>query len=272
MNELYGGRLKSLFFRYSGLAVVGLAVIWLVLNSWTTVKPGHRGVVLLFGKVQPSALEPGFHFINPLMDVRQVNVQLQADTSKADAASHDLQQVHTEITVNYELDAPGTPKLYDQIGISYAAKIIEPSVQEILKATTALYTAEDLISKREEVSSKFAASLKHKIEELSGRLILVRGVNIKNFRFGEAFEKSIEAKVVAEQNALTERNNRDAAKFRADQVIETARGQAETFKLQNQQLSAQNLQLEWIKKWNGQLPTYVMGSDAKVLLNLPAKP
>ena len=54
MNELYGGRLKSLFYRYSGLAVVGLAVIWLVLNSWTTVKPGHRGVVLLFGKVQPS--------------------------------------------------------------------------------------------------------------------------------------------------------------------------------------------------------------------------
>ena len=98
-----------------------------------------------------------------------------------------------------------------------------------------------------------------------------RGVNIKNFRFGEAFEKSIEAKVVAEQNALTERNNRDAAKFRADQVIETARGQAETFKLQNQQLTAQNLQLEWIKKWDGKLPTYIMGSDAKVLLNLPSK-
>jgi regulator of protease activity HflC (stomatin/prohibitin superfamily) len=272
MIEAQGRNLRTVLLGYSGAAIAGAMLIWLLLNCWTTVKPGHRGVVLLFGKVQPVALEPGLHFINPLMDVRQLNVQLQADTSKADAASHDLQQVHTEITVNYELDAPGTPKLYDQIGLSYAAKIIEPSVQEILKATTALYTAEDLISKREEVSSKFAASLKHKIEELSGRLILVRGVNIKNFRFGDAFEKSIEAKVVAEQNALTERNNRDAAKFRADQVIEAARGQAETFKLQNQQLSAQNLQLEWIKKWDGKLPTYVMGSDAKLLLNLPSKP
>lgn len=266
---------ESMSFRtvikWAAVAVAGLIALWAAVNCWTTIKPGHRGVVLLFGKVQPEALAPGFHFVNPLVDIREINVQLQADTSKADAASHDLQQVHTEITVNYELDGPGTPRLYDTIGTSYAAKIIEPSVQEILKATTARYTAEELIAKREEVSSKFAAALKVKVETLSGHLILVRAVNIKNFRFDTAFEKSIEAKVVAEQHALTEKNNRDAAKYRADQVIETARGQAETFKLQNQQLSAQNLQLEWIKKWNGQLPTYVMGGDTKALLNLPAK-
>src|SRR5262245_24469367 len=86
--------------KWTWTSVAIIVAVSLAVNCWTTIKPGNRGVVLYFGKVQPGALHPGFSFVNPLVDIKSVNVQLQADTSAADAASHDLQQVHTEITVN----------------------------------------------------------------------------------------------------------------------------------------------------------------------------
>ena len=257
-----------------------LAVIF---NSFVIIGPGQRGVILQFGKVNDQILGEGLNFKMPIRDnIIKMNVQTQtvqfdnqlgrgdnSEKSSMFSATKDLQDVQISVIVNYHLDATKVNKTYQQYGSTYQANIIEPIIREVVKSQAALYTAEELVTKRAEFSDKVSEMLSKKIADKDS---IFERLNITNFQFSDSFSKAIEAKVTAEQNALAAKNKFEQVKFEADQRIAQAKGEAEAIKIQAEAIQAQGgaayVNLKWVEKWDGALPTTSLGSDSMPLISI----
>lgn len=248
--------------------ITALAVLFgvvILLGAIGQIPTGSRGIVLRFGSVTGRTLGEGIYVITPLMeDVQQMDVRTVAFVAEADAASKDLQNVHTKITVNYSLDPTKVGEIYRSLGTEYEARIIVPAIQEAVKSSTAQYDAEKLIVERPAVKSSVETSLRGR---LASHGFLLDTVSITGFNFSKEFNESIERKVTATQNALTEQNNLQAVKFKSDQAIAQATGEAQAIKLKAEALreSPQVLQLNAIQKWDGKLPMYNGGGPLPFL-------
>jgi regulator of protease activity HflC (stomatin/prohibitin superfamily) len=243
------------------------------------VKAGDRGVIFnKFNGVDVTRnLGEGMHFIVPYVEtVRHMTVQVQKSTFKATASSADLQQVNAEVVVNFHLDPDNVSRLYQEVGEDYISKLIEPSVQESIKAVTAEYNATDLIAKRPLVKKQAQDIV---TERLAKYHILVNDFSITDFKFGNEFEKAIESKQVAEQEALQKNYELQKAKKDAEititqaeakktATIALAQGDAESQRLLRQTLTPSLIELRRIEKWDGKYPQY-MGSSLP-MLSLPA--
>lgn len=246
--------------RLVGLVIVLLILAALAFNSFVIVQPGHRGVVVQLGAVQENVLGEGIHFKIPfLQEVVQTEVRVQKAQSEQTAASKDLQVVTTTVAVNYHLDPNSVHRLYQEVGLSYQERIVEPAIGESLKAVTAQYTAEELISKRPEVSAKIKESLSAKLSDYH---ITLDEINITEFKFSEEYNNAIEQKQIAEQQALKAKLDLQRIEIEAQQKIEQAKAEAESLRLQKQEVTPElvelrkiEAQLEAIKKWDGKLPS-----------------
>lgn len=252
--------------KYVVLAIVALVLLsWL--NPFVVINAGHRGVITTFGKVNPTVLEEGLHFRIPVMQqVREINVQIQKAEGDGDAASRDLQQVHTKIALNYHLIPTRVAETFQLVGdlTSVGDRIIVPAVQEAFKATTAKYTAEELISKRPEVRDQISQFMK---DRLLRHGIAIDEFSIVNFRFSESFNQAIEGKTTADQLKLKAERDLERIKVEAEQKIASAKAEAESLRLQKQEITPDLLKLREIEnqrlaleKWNGQLPQVTGGS------------
>ena len=148
--------------------------------------------------------------------------------------------------------------------MDYATRIVDPAIAEALKAVTAQYTAEELISKRSEVSMKVKEALHSK---LSAYNIVLDEINIREFKFSEEFDRAIESKQVAEQQALKSKLDLERIKIEKEQEITRAQAQAEALRLQKQEVTPELIQLrqieaqlEAIRKWDGKLPNVTGGA------------
>lgn len=243
-----------------------LVVVLLLLNPFVVIDAGHRGVVTNFGKVQQEVLGEGLHFRWPIMQkVTEVNVQIQKGEGDADAASRDLQQVHTRLAVNFHLTPGEVARTYQEVGNleTVGDRIINPAVQEAVKAVTAQYSAEELIGKRAEVRDKIAAFVR---DRLMRHGITVDETSLTNFRFSDSFNDAIEAKTTAEQKTLKAKQDLERIRVEAEQKVATARAEAESLKLQKQEVTSELIRLREIEtqrlaieKWDGKLPTYTGG-------------
>lgn len=247
--------------RIVGSSIVGILALIILVGSWTIIKPGEVGVVLRLGSINRTVGQ-GLNFKLPLVEtVKKTNIQTQKEQTEADAASADLQNVKTTIAVNYNVTADKVAELYVKVGTSFGATIIDPAIQEVVKAVTAKYTAEELITKRAEVTEDIKSQLGQKLQLND---ITVSGVSIVNFDFSKSFNDAIEAKVTAEQNALAAKNKLDQVKYEADQRIAEANGEAQAIKIQASAIQAQGgaeyIQLQAIARWNGILPQYMTGA------------
>lgn len=250
---------------------IGFAIIILVIGLFTsvyTVGAGERGVLLTFQKPSDIAVTEGLHFKVPIaQSVVIMDVKTQKYEAKASAASKDLQTVSTEVTINYQILESAVPEIYRTIGLTYEDKIIQPAVQEVVKASTAQYTAEELITKRAEVKDKIDIALRDK---LSTRSIVVQEILITNFDFSASFNQAIEQKVTAEQNALAAKNKLAQVKYEAEQRIAQATAEAEAIKIQASAIQAQGgqeyVQLQAIGKWDGKL-SLVSGGNSMPFIN-----
>ena len=260
-------------FNIGGLAAALLILLFVpaTLNSaFGQVPTGHRGVVLQFGAPTGEVKPEGLYTITPILQsVQLMNVQIHAHKAPASAASKDMQNVDTEITLNYRLEADAVATTYRDLGRDYEARIITPSVQEAVKAITARYDAEQLITMRTAVRDGIETMLR---ERLARHHILLDQLSITNFQFGKAFAEAIEAKQVALQLALKAENEVKAAKFTADSRIAQARGEAEAIRIQAEAIRSQGgaeyVQLQAIKAWHGEVPQYVSGLNAVPFINL----
>jgi len=272
MNQFMNKEGGLRFGRAIGLFVAAIVVIILLSTFWpfVAIGAGERGVVLNFGAFNGAVMTPGLHLRIPVIQtVVRYNVQTQKDEVDASAASKDLQEVTAKIAVNYHIEPDRVGDLHKNIGDGYRNRVVDPAIQEAIKAATAQYTAEELITKRVAVKDAMRTALN---ERLSREYITVEEVSIVNFSFSESFNVSIEAKVTAEQDALAAKNKLEQVKYEAQQQIETAKAMAEAIRIQASAVNAQGgadyVKLQAIQKWDGKLPVYMMGGDA--LINLPA--
>jgi len=252
--------------KYIATLIAALILIsWL--NPFVVINAGHRGVITTFGKVNPTVLEEGLHFRIPIMQqVTEINVQIQKGEGDGDAASRDLQQVHAKIALNYHLIPNRVAETYQAIGDlgSVGDRIIIPAVQEATKATTAKYTAEELISKRPEVRDQISQFMR---DRLLRHGIQIDEFSIVNFRFSESFNQAIEAKTTAEQLKLKAERDLERIRVEAEQKIASAKAEAESLRLQKQEITPDLLKLREIEnqrvaleKWDGRLPQVTGGS------------
>lgn len=245
--------------------VIVIVVALLAFQSFTIVQAGHRGVILQLGAVQPKVFEEGLHFKMPFIQtVIPIEVRVQKAESNQVSASRDLQTVTTTLAVNYHLDGATINNLYQNVGMEYRARIVDPAIGESLKAVTAQYTAEDLISKRSEVSAKVKEVLAAKLSLYN---MILDDINITEFKFSEEFDRAIEQKQIAEQQALKSKLDLERIKIEKEQEITRAQAQAEALRLQKQEVTQELIalrqieaQLKAIEKWDGKLPNVTGGA------------
>ena len=242
--------------------IIGLVVLVVLFGSFRVVGAGERGVVLTLGQVSDSVWSEGLHLKLPLIQsVKILDVKTQVESIDATAASKDLQNVTAKVALNYHLDSGRVNKLWQALGAEYKVRIIDPAIQEAVKAVTAKYTAEELITKRPQVKDDVKLAL---TERLNKEFIIVDEFSIVNFDFSASFNQAIEAKVTAEQNALASKNKLEQVKYEAEQRITEARGEAEAIRIQAQAIQnqggAEYVNLKAIEKWNGTLPQYMLGN------------
>ena len=262
-------------FKLIAGAIIAFVVIVLAFMSMTTVGATEVAVVTTFGKVN-GTLSSGLHFINPFSEIHTFDTQTQKESVDAKSASKDLQEVSTSVSLNYSINAQNIVGLYLAVGDSLSTRIIDPSLQESIKAATAKYTAEELITKRAVVTEEILNNVKAGVEErLPGAHLTVGAIAITNFDFSPSFNAAIEKKVTAEQDALAAKNKLAQAEYEKAQRIAQAQGEAEAIRIQataiNSQGGADYVNLKKIEKWNGAGCTSYCGMEASTGLLLTGK-
>jgi len=249
------------------LIIIGISILFLIiLQPWVQIGPGERGVVLNFGAVKPTVLGEGLHFRVPIQQkIIHMDVKVQKASTDASASSSDLQEVSSTVAINYHIIPDKANLVYQTIGTEFKERIIDPAVQEVVKAVSAKYTAENLITKRSSVSDAMKSTL---TERLLTYNIAVDAFSIVEFSFSKLFMDAIEAKQTAEQLALKAERDLDRIKIEAEQKITSAQAEAEALRLQRSNISSDLIELrrieaniKAIEKWNGILPQ-VTGSGA----------
>ncbi len=236
--------------------VLLLFVLILLFDSCGTIGAGKRGVLLQFGAVTGKIFGEGLYVKVPFIQkVQKLDIKIQKEETVAGAASKDLQTVTSKIALNFHLKPEMSAKIWQEVGSEYKTRIIDPAIQESMKASTAKFTAEELITKRETVREDVKILLR---EKLDPRGIAIDEFNIIDFEFSPVFNQAIEAKVTAEQQALAAKNKLEQVKFEAQQAMEAALGKARAIQIEGDALKSNPniVELRWIEKWDGQVPTY----------------
>jgi prohibitin 2 len=277
MVEIYEMKKKAQAYgKRAMLVAIGIAALFalIVLNPLVKIDAGERGVVMNFGAVQDEVLNEGLHLRIPVMQrVAKMDVRIQKSETRAEAASKDLQDIRSVIALNYHIIPDKANWVYQNIGTEFKERVIDPSVQESVKAVTARYTAVQLIGEREAVSAAIRETLS---QRLAGYNLSVAGFSVIDFSFSKKFTDAIESKQEAEQFALRAERDLERIKIEAEQRVAQARAEAESLRLQRQQISPDLLELrkieafrEAIAKWNGSVPNVLLsGGGATPLLSL----
>lgn len=254
-----------------GLIIVAVVALCLA-TSITVIQAGHTGVITTFGKVSTNVLQEGLHVKAPWQKVTKIDNRIVKLTVDTDGSTKDLQQVNTELAVNYRVDAAKSYYILKNVGRTYEDTLVTPATNEVLKAVMAKYSAEECITNRASLSNEIIKSINDKLNKQG---IFVEDINIVNFNFSAELNAAIEAKQVAEQNKLKAETEKEqtiieaqaaaekktiAAKANADATLIEAKAEAEANKLLNQSLSNKVINYEAVQKWNGELPK-VSGSN-----------
>jgi len=244
-------------------AVTGLVLmlLYISLESYVIVPAGHIGIQVTFGTVNQETLGEGLHLVNPLSSVQNLDVRLvSAKLAGSAAGTKDLQQVHTDIVVNYRISGDRAAHIYKEFGLDLQDKVVMPFVNESFKAITAHYTSEELITKRDEVSAGIKQELSDKLGKYN---IIVSDISLVNFGFSAEYQKAIEAKVIATQSKLQAEQDLARIEVEAKQTIAKAEGHAKAIQIETAAINSQGgqsyVQLKAIEKWNGTLPSTIAG-------------
>jgi prohibitin 1 len=250
--------------RTIGKWILGLLLAVIILTPMVIVDAGQRGVLMRFGKVQTQILGEGLHFIVPLVNtVKILSVRVQKQESSAEASSRDLQDVFTDVALNWHISPSEVNLMFQEIGdeASVVDRIINPAVEEVLKAVMAQYTAEEIITKRGEVKAAVDDLLKTRLRSYH---IVVDDISLVHVHFSERFSEAVEAKQIAEQDAKRADFIALKAVKEAEAKVNLAKGEAEAQRLIRQTLNAQLLQKQAIEKWDGKLPEIVGKDDIRL--------
>lgn len=247
-----------------GKKVVFIGIICFIafitlMSSFTTIRSGVVGIKVRFGKVISTQMNEGINFKIPFIEkIVKTNIQVQKSEVTTSSASKDLQDVNLTIAVNFRVNGEDAPRLYKEVGTQYEEVVLQPAIQESVKAVISNYTAEELITNRSEVSQKCLDTLQEKVSKYG---LTIDNFNILNFDFSAEFNKAIEEKQVAEQKVLTAKQELEKEKIEAEKKIVEAEATKKANDLLKQTLTDELIQKQFIEKWDGKLPS-VVGSNS----------
>jgi len=261
-------------------AIVLLVLIIIVASTIQTVPAGHRGILIEWNAVKSQTpLGEGLRLVTPIIQrVEIMDIRTQKHQTTCDSASKDLQQIFSDVALNYHIDPSRAVQIYQNIGKEYQDRIISPAIEEAVKTSTAQFTSEELITKREDAKLLMKDELKERLEPYG---IIVETISIVNFDFNDAFDEAIERKVTQEQKTLEAQRKLEQIKFEAQQLREQAQGEAdallskataeaEAIRIQGEALkeNPKVVSLRWIEKWDGVLPSTNLGTNAVPLIDI----
>lgn len=256
--------------------ISALFIFWgIFLSSIYIVEPGQVGLIKTLWELKEETKTEGFYFKKPIIDdVVKISIRNKKIEKSVNSASKDLQEVSSSIAVNYSISRQKVVSLFREVWSQRDIEtiLINPAIEEVVKAVTANFNASEVITQRELASISISEWLKRKLED---RGLILNEINIVNFNFSPEFNKAIEQKVKAEQEALTEKNRLEKVKFQAQQEIERSKAEAEKIRIQAESITKQGgqeyIKLQWIQKWDGKLPTHVLWEDNTLMLPINSK-
>lgn len=244
------------------IVVSVILVLIFLFGSFRTVKSGEIGIRVRFGKVVNTKVDDGLNLKLPIVEkIVKMNVKVQKVDVKTESSSKDLQLVNMQLAVNYKVNGNKAVDLYKNVGTKYEEVVLQPAIQESVKAVSSRYTAEELITKRNEVSVECMKELDAKINKYG---LTIDNFNITNFNFSAAFNNAIEEKKVAEQKVLTAKQELEKSKVEAERKVVEANAEKQVNELKQQTLTDKIIRDKFIEKWDGKLPT-VMGEGSSIL-------
>lgn len=244
-------------------AVIAVLAIILVSNCFCVVDAGHTGVVVTMGSVNETVLQEGLHvkapFVQQVVKIDNRITKLEVST---EAFSKDLQTVTTTLAINYRVDTSKSYSIYKNIGADYETVLVTPAVNEVLKAITARYTAEESVTNRALISDGLVTDLNAKLNDIG---LYVTDVNIINFDFSEAYINAIEEKQVAQQKLLKAETEKQTSITNAEAEAEATKikadAEAEANKVLAASITPELVEYNKIEKWDGKLPTVSGGNS-----------
>lgn len=259
--------MKKIPYLIGGIMVA--IILFSIINPFVVIPAGERGVVLNWGAVSGDIMEEGMHIIIPIYQkVVKLDVKTLKIETKTLAYSKDIQTVNASLALNYNIKPQSVNKLWQEVGRDYQATLIDPAIQESVKAGVANFTAQELIEQRPKVKE----SVK---EELLKRLSVYFNVvefSITDFSFSDEYEKAVESKQVSQQQALKAKNDLDRVKLEAEQRVAQAEAEAKAIQIQAQAITQQGgreyVNLKAVEKWDGQLPTQMVPDATLPFINL----
>lgn len=248
--------------RYARIVIIPTVVLFVIItffSSFKTIKSGEVGLRVRFGKIVDSSLNEGINFKIPYIEsIKKVNIKVQKSELTIESSTKDMQIINTTIAVNYRVDSNKASYLYKTVGNSYDETILQPAIKESIKTAIAQYNAEEITTKRAEVSVDCLNAIQKKVEKYG---IIVEDFNLTDFSFSDEYTKAIEQKQVAEQNL-------QKAKLEAERKVLEAEATKKANDMMKQSLTDELIAKQFIEKWDGKLPETYAGGDILKMFNI----
>ena len=253
------------------VAIFCLLVVFIILcNPFVMVGPGERGIKITLGEVQNESLGEGLHTIFPFVQkFRTMDVKTQRNTKTTAVYTKDIQQARITYVLNYNVQHDSVNKIFQEVGLDYESKILIPVVEGTIKDIIGKWNAQDLIANREKATGDILYKLQ---EQLKDNYILVTDFQMTEINYSDVFEKAIESKVTAEQEALKAKNKTVQVQEEAKQKVIAAEAEARSMAIRAQALSQNKslVQYEAVQKWDGKMPQYMLGNSVP-FINVSSK-
>lgn len=233
----------------------------LVTGCAHTVDTGHRGLKVSFGEVEGDPLVEGLYFVNPFTtSIHQMDTRILKWESHTAAYTKDVQLSTISFTLNYQLDPREVGLVYRTVGEDWVEKLVGQQVHQYLKNVVGQWDAVDIIVNRQKVSEQASLAIANALSNVHV-LVPLGGFTVTDITFSDAFDKAVEAKVIAQQQALQAQNTTERVKQEAQQKVIQATAEAQSMKIRADALSQNPRLVEWeaVQKWNGELPQYTLG-------------
>lgn len=244
------------------ILLCGVMLLGLSACGVEQIDAGNRGVKTVWGEVQGESMPEGLYFYNFISsNIYEIDCKTQNQSFVFDTYTKDVQQAQIKFSLNYSVDANNAHTLFKEIGRDYKSKVIEPKVVQAVKDVVGKWEADALVANREKATTEIQKMLS---ESLKANYILVQNVVIENIVYSAQFEKAIEEKQIATQDAIKAKNKTKQVEEEAKQQVLSAKAEAESMRIRSQALSQnQNLvAYEAVQKWDGKLPVNIYGSAA----------
>jgi len=244
------------------LAIIILLVAFIVFcNPIAIVGVGERGVKVTLGRVSPQSFSEGVHLVTPFISkIKVMDVKTQKNHIETEVYTKDIQQAKISYVINYNLQPENVHNMYRQVGMNYVDTILMPVVEGSIKDVIGKWNAQDLVANRATATADILIKLQNQLKD---KYINVTSFQIIDINYSDVFEKAIESKVTAEQEALKAKNKTVQVQEEARQKIISAEAEAKSMAIRAHALTQNKnlVEYEAVQKWDGKLPEYMLGNS-----------